>query len=367
MKAAVEFLDCLGRVFDATGLAATAMEDVAFDALGQLLEQEYQPVFRFVDGDVFFANHRVPRLSDWKWTGELCRRAVERIEISQGVTREEFRGFLAVLTARLREATEGATEKAVPTPEIAFPHIRFGQLRAGEHLGGGEEGPDSPGWLQAEVEATGWLFGQAARGERVSRSLAGAVAQSLSVALHHQDNVQGLLVPLTEPDLYTEIHSVNTALLAMGLAETLGFSGADITAVGEAAILHDVGQTRVPHKIIRKPGKLSPEEWDVLKRHPADGARILIDSGPELELAAIVAYEHHIRYDGNGYPDVAYPHGLHRATQVFQVCDVYDALRTQRPFRNPWPAERILSYLREESGTGLYPDAVEAFTWMLAG
>jgi len=88
-------------------------------------------------------------------------------------------------------------------------------------------------------------------------------------------------------------------------------------------------------------------------------------TGPEMKLAATVAYEHHIEYDGSGYPNVRYARTLHRATQCFQVCDVYDALRTRRPFRDPWPDERIMSHSQAESGRSLYPDAAAAFTWML--
>ena len=148
-------------------------------------------------------------------------------------------------------------------------------------------------------------------------------------------------------------------------------SEADITAVanlhvlGEAAILHDVGKARVPADIVGKPGELSPEEWRVLQKHPAEGARMLLISGSDMELAAIVAYEHHIKYDGSGYPGVRYQRKLHRVTQLFQVCDVYHALRTRRPFRDPWPLAEIVPHLQMESGKTLYPAAVEAFTGML--
>ena len=84
-----------------------------------------------------------------------------------------------------------------------------------------------------------------------------------------------------------------------------------------------------------------------------------------MEVAAIVAYEHHIKYDGSGYPGVRYQRKLHRITQLFQVCDVYHALRTRRPFRDPWPLAEIVPHLRAESAKTLYPAAVEAFTGML--
>ena len=99
--------------------------------------------------------------------------------------------------------------------------------------------------------------------------------------------------------------------------------------------------------------------------HPTEGARILVNSGREMEIAAIVAYEHHIKCDGSGYPTVRYQRPLHRATQLIQVCDVYDALRTRRSFREPWPPGRIVSHLQEETGNSLDPGAVRAFLGML--
>ena len=207
MKAVVDFIGRLGKVLDAAGLAAEghtdlviAIEDAAFKALHHLLDQESKPVFNFVDGDVIFANQRVRRLSAWKWTTHLTRAGVERIEISQGVARKEFGDFLTVLLARLYPATGGATDESVPTPDAEFSHVRFGQLDAGEQGWSGEEGPGSPRWLQEEAEATGWLLGQAARGEKISGSLTLAVVQSLSVALHQEQSVLRLLVPLKAPD-----------------------------------------------------------------------------------------------------------------------------------------------------------------------
>ena len=185
------------------------------------------------------------------------------------------------------------------------------------------------------------------------------------MALHQERNVLELLVPLKEIDQYTTVHSMNAAMLSMALAETLGFVGADVKAVGEAALLHDVGKTRVPADIIQKTGELSPDEWEIMMKHPAEGARILVNSGAEMELAAIVAYEHHIKYDGSGYPGLRYKRRLHRATELIQVCEVYDALRTRRPFRDPWAPDRIVSHLQEESGKSFHPDAVKAFLGML--
>ena len=340
--------------------------DRAFDALLHLLEQDGKPVFNFVDGEVVFANQRLRELQGWKWASELTSVTVERIEITAGVGREEFQRFLGEVGERLNRATGSAIAGPRQIRAEEFPHIHFGQLSVGERNGGEVTGLDSLLALKEEAEATDWLMGQAAQEAQISSSVAGAVVQSLSVALHQERDVLELLVPLKEIDQYTTVHSMNTAMLTMALAESLGFAGVDVKAIGEAALLHDLGKTRIPAEIIQKPGKLSSAEWKIMMTHPAEGARILVNSGPEMELAAIVAYEHHMKYDGGGYPAVRHERRLHHATELIQVVDVYDALRTRRPFRDPWPIDRVVSHLKEESGKSFHPDAVELFLGMLS-
>jgi HD-GYP domain-containing protein (c-di-GMP phosphodiesterase class II) len=372
MKPVVDFINCLGKVFDTMGLAAdghaglmAAMEAAAYDALCLLLKKDDELVFYFVDGEVIFAHQRVQGPFDGEWTRELPRAGVERVEISQGVTREEFGGFIDVLLALLSFATGDSTEQAPPLSQAQFPHIRFGQLDTPGHESTAERTPHSPLWLQEEIEATEWLLGQAARGERISRGLAWTITKSLYGALRDGESVLGILVSHKDAERYTATHSVNAALLVMAMFELFGRSLSAVRAAGEAAVLHDVGQVRVPDYIVGKPGKLSPKEWDIVKRHPTEGARMLLDSGPGMDLAATVAFEHHLGYDGSGYPALHYRRTLHPATQALHVADIYDALRTRRPFRDPWSPGQIKAYLQAESGRSLYPGAVQGLTRIL--
>ena len=102
-----------------------------------------------------------------------------------------------------------------------------------------------------------------------------------------------------------------------------------------------------------------------MNTHPAEGARIILDSQESLDLAAVVAYEHHIMINGQGYPTFRYPRECHQASKLVHVCDVYDALRTKRPYRDAWPAEQVLSYLDGRSGQEFDPELVAAFGRMM--
>ena len=114
------------------------------------------------------------------------------------------------------------------------------------------------------------------------------------------------LLQLKEFDQYTTTHALNVAVLSMGLAEAMACSSKDVRAMGVAGLLHDIGKVRIPHEVLTKPGRPSTRRADIMRQHPVDGARIIMQSDEDLELAAVVAYEHHIMLDGGGYPAVHY-------------------------------------------------------------
>ena len=138
-----------------------------------------------------------------------------------------------------------------------------------------------------------------------------AVVRSLSVAMHGDSKMVLPLLKLKEFDQYTTTHSLNVAVLSMGLAESLGCSPRDVRAMGVAGLLHDIGKIRIPLDVLTKPGKLSDEERVIMNHHPVEGARIIMQSGKDLGTAAIVAYEHHIMLNGGGYPQAALQPGVH--------------------------------------------------------
>ena len=192
-----------------------------------------------------------------------------------------------------------------------------------------------------------------------------AVVRSLSLAMHSQSQIRLPLLQLKSFDQYTTTHSSNVAVLAMGLAEYLGLGSREIRQFGVAGLLHDLGKVRIPKEILVKPGKLTDEEREVMQRHPVDGARLILERETRLETAAFVAYEHHILLDGGGYPRLRYARDCHYASKLVHVCDVYDALCTDRPYRPAWESSRALGYLAERAGLEFDPEIVQTFTAMI--
>jgi putative two-component system response regulator len=151
----------------------------------------------------------------------------------------------------------------------------------------------------------------------------------------------------------------------MALAESLGLATDDVRTFGIAGLLHDLGKVNVPQDILNKPGKLTDQERAVMQQHPTAGARLIIESGRRLDLAAAVAHEHHIMINGHGYPKRHYDRDCHKASKLVHVCDVFDALRTRRPYRDAWESVKALTYIEERAGTEFEPEAATAFVTMM--
>jgi HD-GYP domain-containing protein (c-di-GMP phosphodiesterase class II) len=173
------------------------------------------------------------------------------------------------------------------------------------------------------------------------------------------------LLTLKEFDQYTTTHALNVSVLSMGLAEFMGLSPKEVRSYGVAGMLHDLGKVRVPKDVLTKPGKLTPEEWALMRSHTVEGARLILRSDQNLDLAALVAFEHHIMINGGGYPDRHYRCDCHKASTLVHVCDVYDALRTKRPYRDAWQPAETLAYIEKGIGTEFDPDVARAFIAMM--
>lgn len=362
------FLVALGRLIETssadegpTEARGQAISDL-MAALTNLLREHTFPSFAFRQGEVEYEGELLSELRNWEWSLRLQQGGIERLDITPGTTREDLEGFVEEVVARLYLREGGASARELHGQS----GVRFGELDIAE-AGVGCETPIPPLELSldAETEAVSWLNGQVAEHGVVPAGEAATVVRLLSIAMHSERDIVVPLVQLKSVDQYTTTHSINVSCVSMALAEHLDYCSTDVRAIGEAALLHDVGKTNIPLEVLNKKGKLTESEWTIIQGHTIEGARILLASGPGMELPATVAYEHHLSFNGEGYPELSYRRQTHEASRLIQVCDVYDALRTRRPFRPPWPADRTIKYLEEKAGTHLDPEYVSAFTRMV--
>ena len=370
MTDAAHFLTALGRqlsVMSLYGPGHRAREegmDSVTNELTMLLRGNAFPAFTFLDGDIVYEGHVLGELRHWEWSLKLAEVGIERLEVGPGTTREALEGFLEEAHARMSLEGEGASFREVDgQTAIRFGGVTLDPDEAAEE----EESVHDPLALSLdeEAEVIQWLHGEVELHGVVPADEAAAVVKLLSVAMHSEQDVVVPLVQLKNVDQYTTSHSINVSCLSMALAEHLNFHSTDVRSIGEAALLHDVGKTKIPLEILNKKGKLTPSEWKLIQQHTVEGARILLASGTEMELAATVAYEHHLSFNGEGYPELTFKRQTHEVSRLIQVCDIYDALRTRRPFRPPWPAVRAIKFLEEKSGDHVDPQYVSPFLQMI--
>jgi putative nucleotidyltransferase with HDIG domain len=158
---------------------------------------------------------------------------------------------------------------------------------------------------------------------------------------------------------------VNVSILTMGQARGLGVDGALLREFGLAALMHDIGKVKTPTEILNKPERLDDGEFAVLKRHTVDGAEILRKTPEIPALAPIVAFEHHLRADGSGYPASVLRPRLNLATMLCGIADVYDAMRSQRVYQEAFPTDRILAVLQRNDGTQFDQHLVRRFSQLV--
>ena len=372
MSEPVRFLTALSHALSTLALygdahpAVRRATDGAYRQLTDLQAGRGALIFTFLPEEVLFGRDLLPELEHWEWSAKFAQGGVERLEIDGPVSEPQFDRFVGHLAAVLGLAGDARSDLWQDGPE----GIRFGRVRL--EAEDGQSPPTQPlpvatlaYSLREEREAVGWVHEEVSAGHTIPLLEAYGVVRSLSFAMHGGQAMVLPLLQLKEFDQYTTTHSMNVSVLTMALGEFLGLAPTAVRAFGLAGLLHDLGKVKIPREILAKPGKLTAEERVVVEAHPVDGARLILQGHEPLDLAAVVAYEHHRYHDGGGYPHVHYDRAAHQASRLVHVCDVYDALRTRRPYREAWSSSEALAYIQGRAGAEFDPAMVAAFIEMM--
>jgi putative nucleotidyltransferase with HDIG domain len=251
------------------------------------------------------------------------------IDISKGI---DVEGDIDAVTAEehQQKITAELQLMAAVTPKI-IPKISIQQELATARR------------LQAKSKAAVTsMFNEARMGNAIKISEAAPLVEEISQSITRNPEAFLNLVRLKTKDDYTYMHSVAVCALMIALGKQLGLAGGDLKEVGLAGLLHDVGKMMIPDEVLNKPGKLTDEEFEIIKGHPLKGWEILQGS-PEITATALdVCLHHHERMDGKGYPDKLAGDKLTLFARMGTICDVYDALTSNRCYKNGWePADTI--------------------------
>ena len=336
--------------------------EALLDALQQLFSEEHRVAIGVVGGQLVVADTPLPKAA--ATLGELLRRlqtgGIEHITFAEGLTLDELGTFIRAVS-ELTHRSARAGKDAVP----ALPHVTVGRIGTGAESFG----------IARDIATIQRLYADASRSaEAVWESARTEGKPELNTAV---DTVEGLAGTITENrtalvaltamrsyDNYTFTHMVNVSILTMAQARSLGIDGKLLREFGLSALMHDIGKVRTPPEVLNKTSQLTDDEFAIMKRHVVDGAEILRQT-PEMPiLAPSVAFEHHLRLNGTGYPAIKRPE-LNLGTKLTSIADVYDAMRSQRAYQQAFPTDRILAVLKRNEGGKFDQDLVRRFVQLI--
>jgi HD-GYP domain-containing protein (c-di-GMP phosphodiesterase class II) len=296
----------------------------------------------------------------------LTERSIGHIRLLPGVTRLEVGTMISAL------ANQGEKDAA---PESS-DHVRFGQVEV--RLGRDREGKDSARLEQeqirmqlqdmpvAEMARFREIYENVRRQQKLKITGVAEIVRTFINAFRNQEESLMALAALRDSDEYTFTHSTNVCILNLAQAMAMGIEGQALNDIGIAAMLHDIGKLFVPEEILTKPGRLTNQEFDLMKEHPGLGAKFLLNQPGVPRLAIIAAYEHHMHYNLSGYPSVPAGWQLNLCSQMTMISDFFDALRTRRSYREPMELGAISGMMLDLMDTDFHPVLTRNFLNILA-
>ncbi len=321
----------------------------------EILEERDEVILFAVEGRVICDNEILQSSATLADTlfHTLQNRGIDQVTVRQGLTCHEIHELLDRLADMEGRSEIDATE-----------HLGFGSLSAVRRE------PPSPGarmkteaekYASEAAEVLPGIWQDLSQTHSLQAGQLGDIVSCLCRVVAKSASALIPLAPLKRHDEYTFVHTINVAILSVSLGEAVGLKDNAVYELSISALLHDVGKQAVPKEILNKHGLFTPEERQLMEIHPIEGARMLMNTPGVPELATIVAYEHHIRADGGGYPRVPNHWRLNLASRIVQLADVFDALRTNRPYRPGLPLPKIVELVKTEVGSFFDADLVKVF------
>ena len=273
---------------------------------------------------------------------DLQTQDVEKVTFAKGVTRDDLRAFVMELSNR-----RAAQPLQKRLEQQSVRRITIGRINV-------DDAEEPTGIAAARriyssaVDTAQSLWEQARAGDKPDPGAARKIIDSLAKMVSQDRTSLMALTALKRYDNYTFTHMVNVSVLAMAQARSLNLGGPLLREFGFAALMHDIGKVNTPLEVLNKPDKLTKDEFEVMQQHVVDGAHILRRTPEMPALAAVVAFEHHLRQDLSGYPENIGHRDLNLCTQIVSIADVYDALRSNRIYREGLPSERIRAIMTQK-------------------
>lgn len=349
-------------------LLGQSMDELA-NAVGSLSELGFLDVtINLYKATLFVENQVFPEESVTyrKLVEDLLDRGISALQFSEGFDRADAEALVGLLSdtkihdidaARIFLETSGARHLTITETTTLDESDREAQQR--ENKAHAREIYDEGAVAMRDVE-TQVKLGKVFEVEPLQR-----VVNALLDSLFHDPAAVLGLTAIKGHDDYTLNHAINVCILSLSLGAALGLDGDTLHSLGLSSLLYDLGKVRIPEDILNKQGPLTSDEWQIVKSHATEGADLLKRIQLVDQMPMIVAYEHHLRHDMQGYPDSEAAQEQHLFSKVVALCDAYDAMTTRRPFRREIRPDKALAVLMQGRGKAYDPSLTKAFVAML--
>jgi HD-GYP domain-containing protein (c-di-GMP phosphodiesterase class II) len=280
----------------------------------------------------------------------LKRKGIARLEITEGVTVQEIRQLVIELSG---------SGKGLKN----YPHIKSGAVDVTMTASSDGSAPDQY-YAPDELEKVKDIFHAASPFKKLNVAGLEEVVVHFISTFKREASILKFLSPVKSYDEYTYTHATNVAVLSVLQSQSLGIDSEILHDIGISALLHDAGKMFISKEILEKKGKLNDEEFAEVQKHTLHGARYLAQMSDLPRLASLIAFEHHMKYDGSGYPRLTTngkDQKQHIYSQIVAIADFYDALRSNRPYRKGMEIKDIFVLMKKSEGRDFSPFLVDHF------
>lgn len=335
----------------------------AAEKLKQVMGEKKEISFLRIDEDLIVDNNPLPKsIYLTRLIGILRHHGIEHLTFTSEIKPEELLSFLANLLTKSKIKLSSSPnivfgrveiQSSGPVNDLATAHECLKNLRPS----------DVP---HAELYKFAEIYEEIKKKQKLHIKGVGEIVACFIDTLRSESNSFMALGSIRIMDEYTFTHSTNVCILNLAQALALHIDGPLLHDIGVAAMLHDVGKLFIPEDILCKPGKLTEQEWKFIQQHPTKGAQYLLDTPGLTPLATVTAYEHHIKYNRSGYPQIPEDWELNLCSQMTTISDIFDALRTKRSYHDPLEMKAVLDKIAELAGTQLHPGLTKNFLSLLS-
>lgn len=343
----------------------TKLANAAFSSISQVLADMPEITIVVIEGELVI-NGQPQEFSLFlnRFAETMKSHGISHLKIITGLSRDEI-GALVSGLAQTGDATAVSSSAHVTLGKV---EIRLG-TDSGTNLGTGTETDHSPISIpdMPKEEMARFMDIYEAAKNRKKLKITGMfdIVSGFIDAFRQEGDSMLTMASLRTTDEYTFTHSTNVCILNIAQAMALGIEGQLLRDIGISAMLHDIGKLFIPEEILTKKDSLTSEEFNIMKQHPTLGAKHLLDTPGVPRLAVTTAYEHHLKYNLSGYPQVQAGWQPNLCSQMTMISDFFDALRTRRSYREPMELRQIAHMMWDMMGVDLHPVLTKNFLRIL--